>query len=138
MMSHASQRKSKPHRVGEIPTSIQDIVDTLGISVALKLVRHFGGVDVKFPKSPSDDHPVIIALGKEDGLALCSFMGGGGMYVPHMRARRSVRRDVQELQDSGRDHREIARMLGISQRHVRRVANSEPQPTNQIDLFQND
>lgn len=118
----------------EIPASLQDVIDTLGVSVTLKLVAHFGGTEIRFPKFPNDDHPVIKALGKEDGTALCSFLAGDPIYVPHMRARKSARSDVLALKEKGHSGPTIARALGISQRHVRRVAN-RPAPVNQIEFF---
>lgn len=121
----------------KIPASLQDVTDTLGVSVTLKLIAHFGGTEVRFPKFPNDDHPVIKALGKEDGTALCKFLSGDPIYVPHMQARKSARRDVMALREKGCRGPEIARTLGISQRHVRRVAN-RPAPVNQFDLFGTD
>lgn len=117
-----------------VPVSLADVAETLGLSMVLKLMEHFGGTEIKFPKRPGDDHPVLQALGKEDGKALCDFLSGGFIYVPHGRARKSVRRDVLTLQDQGKERREIARLLGVSQRHVRRVANKEP-TTDQLTLF---
>lgn len=117
-----------------LPASLADVADTLGLEVALKIISEFGGQEIKFPKLPDDDHPVIVALGKEDGYAVCQFLTGCFIYVPHMKARRSVRMDVLALQNAGKGRREIARILGVSQRHVRRMANKAKNP-NQYDLF---
>lgn len=114
-----------------VPTSLIDVAETLGLRVALKLLQSFGGVEIKPPKNPTDDHPIILALGKEDGFALCNFIGGALIYVPNRK--KGARDDVLALQASGKSREEIARLLGISQRHVRRVANkNKPQ---QADLF---
>lgn len=121
----------------DLPNSLQDIAETLGLNVALKVIEHFGGQEIKFPVRVRDDHEVCQALGKEDAAALCQFLGGSLIYVPHMRARRSIRLDVLALEDAGRERREIARILGVSQRHVRRMANIRPH-RNQLDLFADD
>jgi len=124
--------------IDALPASLQDVAETLGVSVVLKLIQHFGGIEVRFPKFPNDDHPVIKALGKEDGLALCKFLSGDPVYVPHMKSRKSARRDVLALQKSGHNGPAIARQLGISQRHVRRMAN-RPERVNQFEfLFPSD
>lgn len=123
-----------PARLDDIPMSLVDIAETLGMGVAVKLMQVFGGQEVKFPKAPSPDHPVIKALGAVDGLALCEFLGGSLIYVPHGRARKSSRSDILKLQQAGHDRRAIARMLGLSQRHVRRQANADPD-SRQPDLF---
>lgn len=115
-----------PARATNIPLSLIDVAETLGGAVALKLIAVYGGQEVKFPKAPGPDHPVIKALGEKDGLAVCQFMGGMLVYVPHGRARKTAREDILRLQAAGKDRREIARILGLSQRHVRRQANATP------------
>ncbi|XHE13659.1 helix-turn-helix domain-containing protein [Agrobacterium deltaense] len=112
--------------VKNLPESLQDVAETVGIGVALKLIAHFGGTEIKFPKKPADDHPVLVALGKEDGKAVCQLLAGDFIYIPHGRPRRSVRADVLELERQGKNRAAIARMLGISQRWVREVANENP------------
>lgn len=119
-----------------VPSSLIDVAETLGLPIAFKLIEHYGGTEIKFPKHPAADHHVLQALGKDDGLALCNFLSGGLIYIPHMRVRRSARADVLSLQEQGRSRREIALLLGISQRHVRRMANREP--SAQLDLFGTD
>lgn len=124
-----------PARLEDLPKSLVDVAETLGFGVAIRLMQAFGGQEVKFPKAPSDDHPIIKALGLKDGQALCQFLGGFQIYVPHGRHRPSARADVLKLQAAGHDRREIARLLGISQRHVRRAANGPVPDSKQPDLF---
>lgn len=112
-----------PVKLDDMPLSIIELAETLGMRVALALIQNFGGLEVKFPVAPKPDHPVILALGETDGLALCKYMGGGQMYVPHARPARSVRKDVARMEARGMDRNAIARALGVSTRHVRRVAN---------------
>jgi Mor family transcriptional regulator len=117
-----------------LPTSLQDIAETLGMRVALKLIEHFGGTEISFPKKPADDNPILIALGKEDGLALCQFMSGSFIYIPHGRKRGTIKADVLALHSQGKRDAEIARTLHVSQRWVRQILNS-PNNSNQLDLF---
>jgi Mor family transcriptional regulator len=113
-----------PARHDGLPVSLIDLAETLGLSVAMKLIQAFGGQEVKFPRQPRPDHPIIIALGERDGHAVCEYLGGAMIYVPHGRAGAN-RRAVARLETKGHTRGEIARMLGISQRHVRRLANRE-------------
>lgn len=121
----------------ELPLSIIDMVETLdefhgagtGMRVALKLVQAFGGRDVKFPKTPAANHPVVTALGMDDAALLCQHLSGNQIYVPHGRAARSQKAAVLALEAAGRDRAAIAAALGISERHVRRLAHqSDPAP----------
>ncbi len=123
-----------PARLDDLPASLVDVAEVLGLRVALLMIQNFGGQEVKFPVAPKPDHPVIKALGETDGLALCQYLGGQMIYVPHNRPRRSIRGDVARLEAGGMDRGAIARMLGVSQRHVRRMANSDADP-RQPDLF---
>lgn len=110
---------------GNLPESLIDVAETLGLPVALRLIEIFGGQEVGFPVHPRPDHPVIKALGEEAGFALCHFLSGARIYVPHGRSA-GRRRSVNDLAASGMKRGEIARALGLSQRHVRRLANGQP------------
>lgn len=123
-----------PARIDDLPMSLVDIAETLGLRVALALIEHFGGLEVKFPVAPKPDHPVIKALGAEDGRALCEFLGGLQIYVPHARPARTLRNEVLALQNAGLDRAAIARQLGVSQRYVRMLINQRPDD-RQLSLF---
>lgn len=116
-----------------MPASIEMIAETIGVRLALKIVEVYGGREVKFPKKPHDHHPVILALGKSDGYAICKYMGGELLSVPHCKPPRSARADIKRLEAEGLSRGEIARRLGITQRWVREVANAPP--SNQLNMF---
>ncbi len=116
-----------------LPESIELIAETIGVRLALKIVEVYGGREIKFPTRPHDNHPVIQALGKEDGYAICQYMNGNQLSVPHCRPPRNARAAIRQLEAEGLSRGEIARRLGITQRWVREVANAPP--SNQIDLF---
>lgn len=116
-----------PARMSDIPTSLVDVVETLGMQVALKLMAAFGGRDVKFPVRPPPSHPVVLALGMDDAVALCQFLSGNQIYVPHNRRRHSYRQAVLSMQEAGKTRAQIATFLGLTERYVRMVAN-KPAP----------
>lgn len=121
-----------PARLNDIPASLIDVAETLGPRVAIALIDKFGGLEVKFPHRPRPDHPIIKALGETDGHALCEFLGGQSIYVPHNRAG-SRRAEVLALEAAGCDRATIARRLQLSQRHVRRIANGQDDDDQDID-----
>ncbi|TQD37456.1 helix-turn-helix domain-containing protein [Rhodobacter capsulatus] len=117
----------------DVPESLVDVAETFGLGVALSLMQHFGGQEVEFPRrKPSAE--LVKVLGEDAAAKLCHFLSGQRLYVPHGRSRMR-RLDVQRLADTGRGRREIAATLGISQRHVRRLANRSP---DQLPLFPDD
>lgn len=123
-----------PARIDDLPASLVDVAETLGLRVALALIQNYGGTEVKFPVRPRPDHPVIKALGEADAFALCDFLGGQQIYVPHSRPPRSRRPEVLELAEQGLNRAEIARRLGLSQRYVRGIVN-RPDDNDQLTLF---
>lgn len=114
----------------EVPDSLIDVAETFGLGVALTLMQQFGGQEVEFPRR-KPTRELVNALGEDTAGELCHFLSGQRLYVPHGRARLK-RLEVQKLSESGRGRREIAAVLGISQRHVRRLANKPP---DQLPLF---
>ncbi len=124
-----------PIPVDGLPKSLVDVAESLGVRVALKLIAEFGGLEMKFPKKPSADHPIILALGESDGYALCEFMSGCATYVPHARSGTKAR-DVRRLVQQGMDRNKVAQELKISVRHVRRIVNkADFVDFNQLELF---
>ena len=123
-----------PARIDDLPPSLADIAETLGMRIAVGLIEHFGGLDIKFPQEPPADHPVVKALGAKDALALCQFLGGGAMYVPRGRKTGTRRADVLALHRQGLREGDIARRLQISGRYVRMLL-SDAGDYRQADLF---
>lgn len=115
-----------------LPESLVDLAEALGLRVALVFMREFGGREIRIPINPGPDHPIIRALGEEDGRALCHYMADQTVYVPHCRAT-GRRRAVLDMIQAGKTQGTIARSLQLSERHVRRIANTAPSDTP--DLF---
>ena len=127
-----------PATIEDVPKSLIDVAETFGFPVVIKLIEEFGGLEVRFPQRPADDHPIIKILGPDVGTSVSHFLTGMTIYIPHARTK-SAREEVLVLEKNGMTRSEIARALGISQRHVRRMANATPcKDPNQLDMFPND
>ncbi|WP_146010355.1 hypothetical protein [Acidimangrovimonas sediminis] len=119
------------------------MADALGVKLVLELMQAFGGRELWIPKSAGPDHELAKVLGEEPANALCKFIGNTAIYIPHGKAGQ-VLRNVHELEARGLKKGQIARELGISQRHVRRLANGDAghggrhRDPRQDDLFDND
>lgn len=117
-----------------LPTSMQEIAEALGVGIVFALVEHFGGTEIKVPYKFKEGHRLEI-LGREQAEMLCHCFPEKKIDVPLTLDRRKLKRQVDALADRGLRRWEIARELGISQRHVRRLANREPPDEDQYDLF---
>lgn len=116
-----------------LPDSLADLAEAVGTRVVLEFIREFGGREIRIPRNPpAADHPIIKALGEEDGRALCHHMADQTIYVPHCRVA-GRKRAVLDMVASGKTQGDIAREFGLSSRHVRRIAKSAPSDTP--DLF---
>lgn len=104
-------------------SAIAYITETLGVAFREKLTKHLGGTSVQVPKHTSaltENHPLVMALGRADAKELCAILSGECFYVPT--GRRSIRAEqVEAATIAGKPTRSIARELGISDRQVRRL-----------------
>nr|WP_321511144.1 helix-turn-helix domain-containing protein [uncultured Celeribacter sp.] len=114
-----------------LPASLEDIELVFGTGVAVKLMQHYGGRDVLFPKSLKAGHEWFKIFGEETAYKLCHHLSGQRMYVPSGR-RVSRRIEIKKLEEAGKKRHEICRMLDLSERHIRRLSNADPPP---IPLF---
>jgi hypothetical protein len=129
---------SGDYDTASLPSSVQDIAETLGLAIVINLVEHFAGVELRIPHKLKPDHK-LMALGKDQAEALCDFCPEDTILVPISLTKRNLHREVTALQGRGMKRWEIARELNVTQRHVRRIANKEPPPDDrQLDMFSGD
>lgn len=124
-----------PISLEDMPVSLIEIGETIGFGVVIKLVEHYGGLEITIPRCPGADHPVVAALGPRDAEALGALLGGGKIYVPHLHKHSSLE-DVRACMAKNMEPKQIARHLKLSIRHVRRLMNETPaRDTRQRDMF---
>ncbi|PHQ99512.1 MAG: hypothetical protein COB39_03400 [Marinosulfonomonas sp.] len=117
-----------------LPKSIQDIAESLGMGVVFALVEHFAGVELRIPHKLKPDHK-LMALGEDYALMLCRFCPEDTIHVPMSLSGKRLKVQIDALQSRGFRRWQIALELNITQRHVRRLANTEPKESNQLDMF---
>lgn len=111
-----------------LPASLEDIELVFGVGVAVKLMQHYGGRDVLFPKSLKAGHEWFEIFGEETAYKLCHHLTGQKMYVPSGIPQRR-RYEVKKLEAQGKKRHEISRILGVSERWVRHLSNNAPPET---------
>ncbi|MEP3298568.1 MAG: hypothetical protein ABJO27_19205 [Pseudoruegeria sp.] len=107
----------------QIPHSMADVSDTFGDLVVMQLMQLYGGQDVRFTQKPKPE--MIGVMGEEKAIAVCFFLSGLKLYVPHGRIGQR-KAEVERLQMDGLQQDQIARALGISTRQVRNLSRSQP------------
>lgn len=97
------------------------VQDNLGDAVMVQLRRKLGGREMKIPHARHglhDDHPLVRAVGHDDAERMCEIFGGERVYFPKL----NVRDDAyMKALKEGLTTGEIAKRLGVSDRHARRV-----------------
>ena len=98
----------------------------LGGAGVRELMRVLGGLDVKVPVRPDtlhDEHPLVVALGEEKARLMVREFSGETFYV------RQEFHDVPgayvRAMQCGMSNHAIARMMGVSERHVRRQLHAQ-------------
>lgn len=102
-------------------TTAQDLLDTLGEDIFNKLRDHFSGMDVMITSHPSDDHPLVQALGREDAELVCDEFAGILLYIPKAGNSYDARDAfVCRALAEGISRAEVAKALDISMRQLRK------------------
>lgn len=108
------------------------IADELGQDFHDKVIATLGGTEVKVPKRLArlgEDHALVAALGAEDAAKLVAVIGGEVLHVPCSANAAAARRSaVVAAVRQGQTTNQIARTLGISARHVRRLRQRADEP----------
>lgn len=120
------------------PTVLAELADLIGEEATLALARAEGGLDrVYIPQEPTPDHPWAAVLGPELWARVVSARAGERIDLPRGDHIRLKKVEILDLAEEGLTNREIARRVGTTERHVRRilgaVAGSRPDP-RQTDL----
>lgn len=108
-----------------LPALLIEIAELTTVDIAIALARGFGGTRIRFPRNPRPDHPVARLVGLQAARIIGQRMSGAQLAIPS--ARPLLRwHDARVLRRRGLSHRAIARTLGISEDHVRRILGGIP------------
>lgn len=100
------------------------ILDELGQYVFDKLCDALGGQTINFPTRPEtihDGHFLAQAIGLENARLMAETVGYAAYYVPLPRRGSEPDADPVELMRKGLANWEIAKVIGFTERHVRRL-----------------
>ena len=94
--------------------------------LAMALLEHFPGIELRVPHKMHEEHELALALGIEYATHLCLYAGGSQVNIPtkHPASKHHLQHRVARMKQQGKTGKQIALACGISQRHVRRLAAS--------------
>lgn len=123
-----------------LPESLRELVDLIGLPAALKLVERWGGITAVYvPKDMAPGHELARVLGMEAARKLSEVYGGDCLRnIPRcVGGLRAVRdRQVVRLRSEGLAPRDIAPLVGLTERWVWEILNraGEAERARQIML----
>jgi CRP-like cAMP-binding protein len=99
---------------------LSEIAQLIGTDLALSFARRFGGSRLYIPRRPPIDHPITRCVGIRAAERLGRAFGGESFVVPG--ACGFLRwLDARALRILGLSHAQIGQLLGVQDRHVRRL-----------------
>ena len=123
--------------LAELPRSVREIAEVIGVEPALYLVGQLPRcyskkschVIMYVPKSLKPDHPLVITLGWHDAQRLVDVFGGE-ILQPASCAdiyRQFRDRSILLMVDEGMKPADVAEMMEVSDRHVRNLVREKAQ-----------
>lgn len=130
----------------ELPRTVQEIADVIGRERALYLIgqlpklwvpsQQYHKVILYVPKRIKPSDQLVQILGWNDANKMVQHFGGEMLHPANCEYiyRRFIHRSIQTMHSDGMDTKEIAELLGVSERTVKRHCTDKPhkdtQPAN--------
>lgn len=121
-----------------LPDLLRWFAEGAGLGAALRLAIDFGGTALYLPDPDylDDDHRLVRSLGMDAARILCRDFGPAEVEIPLNQRFRTKKAQIARLLHKGYTGAELARLLGTTERHVRRAKSQlRKQADNQPDLF---
>ena len=111
----------------------EEVSYAISLNGIIWLVENFGGVTAFIPKHIKSAKKSFPGLSSNDIDSLCRQFGGGCLDIPvGTKLRRFLRnKRIFQMHEEGLSKRMIARELGMTERHVRRIFSSFAKTTEQ-------
>lgn len=126
-MTHTqSTKNSASESVPDLPHSLADMAETLGVTTTMQIVTAHGGTRLFVPKKIHAQHHLANLLGMEQARRLSKHFGGESLTIPRMasaiRAKRN--REIVRRYDAGDSVRVLAHAYGLTDRQIYTILSS--------------
>lgn len=118
----------------QMPASVRDLAQLIGVEGAIALVRAYGGYDyVEIPGKARSDHPLVRHIGLTSLERLVDVYGGDRLHIPRAsRALKSLRnQEIVAKYDEGSKVNDLGREYGLSSKQIRIILKHPPANTVQ-------
>jgi len=122
----------------EFTGDMADVAEYCGADIARALCEKLPGIEIKIP-SVWTETSMLAALPRKVADAIIASFSAERLYIPTDKHSPNTRGKARALHKDGLTNPEIALQLGVSERHVRSLLNSEQgnrrADPNQIEMF---
>lgn len=111
----------------DMPESLREIKEELGMEAAMILLHHFGGIRVFIPKRLPDNHDLCAKLGVEVAHKCSRIFGGETLSIP--RAAKAMRKarnlEITSSYDRGVPVRTLSAQFRLTERQIYTILSGE-------------
>jgi hypothetical protein len=106
----------------DLPQSLQEIADVIGLAETILLASRLGGARFTVPGRAAHDHPLTLAIGEDAANKLCDFYHGDSLVIPNKARFIGKRNDIiRDRYRNGATAQKLALMFGLTERTVYRI-----------------
>lgn len=119
-----------------LPSSLLDIMHSIGLPATLKLIEHYGGIRLFVPVKLVPDHVLIGQIGADATIILINIYAGESIEIPRAdKALKYLR--AEDMLSSGLSQRTLALRYNFTIRGVRKAQKRARQLIDDLqeDLF---
>ncbi|MBF0162592.1 MAG: hypothetical protein HQL88_09920 [Magnetococcales bacterium] len=122
------QPGQSPSCVPELPRSLVEMVETIGMEDTMRIVKEFGGTRIFVPKRVAAQHKLADFLGLEQARRLSRHYGGENVSIPRMTMATLAKRNREIIRryDAGDSASLLARVYKMTERRIRAILNTTP------------
>lgn len=124
--------------IEELPESLAEVAEAIGLSATLALVEHAGGVRIYVPERLADDHRLVQWLGRDAAARLSEAYAMEELVVPRCAdlLRRVRNRCIRHERAQGARPAELALRYRLTERQVFTILSREDEtPSDQFSLL---
>ena len=126
MTQTQSSKIIAPEPMPDLPESLTDMAETLGLTITMQIVKAHGGTRLFVPKQVHAQHHLANLLGLEQARRFSKHFGGESLTIPRMaRAMRNKRnREIVHRYDTGDSVRVLAHAYNLTDRQIYTILSS--------------
>lgn len=112
-------------KLENLPRSLQDLGEEIGLEAVLKLVARYGGTEISTPKKVHDDHPLVLLVGLPAAQYIASHWGGDNLYIPNLNRVKQKIRNIEIVRrfDQGESTQKLALAFQVTSRTIKNILN---------------